>query len=60
MVGGGILWTDGGWNGAMTMGRHQAQWADTVGHRQMAGARRALERAVLHKRDEPPAIRLGW
>jgi len=27
-VGGAILWTDGGWNGAMTMGRHQAQWAD--------------------------------
>jgi hypothetical protein len=23
-----VLWTDGGWNGAMTMGRHQAQWAD--------------------------------
>lgn len=29
-VGGGVLWTDGGWNGAMTMGRHQAQWADTA------------------------------
>ncbi|WIM89734.1 SDR family oxidoreductase [Candidatus Mycobacterium wuenschmannii] len=27
-VGGSILWTDGGWNGAMTMGRHQAVWAD--------------------------------
>jgi len=27
-VGGEVLWTDGGWNGAMTMGRHQAQWAD--------------------------------
>lgn len=26
-VGGTVLWTDGGWNGAMTMGRHQAQWA---------------------------------
>lgn len=26
-VGGEVLWTDGGWNGAMTMGRHQAQWA---------------------------------
>ncbi|MGV0605801.1 SDR family oxidoreductase [Mycolicibacterium sp. XJ1904] len=29
-VGGEVLWTDGGWNGAMTMGRHQAQWADTA------------------------------
>ena len=29
-VGGVVLWTDGGWNGAMTMGRHQAQWADTA------------------------------
>ena len=29
-VGGSVLWTDGGWNGAMTMGRHQAQWADTA------------------------------
>jgi NAD(P)-dependent dehydrogenase (short-subunit alcohol dehydrogenase family) len=27
-VGGEVLWTDGGWNGAMTMGRHQAKWAD--------------------------------
>lgn len=27
-VGGEVLWTDGGWNGAMTMGRHQAEWAD--------------------------------
>ncbi len=26
-VGGEVLWTDGGWNGAMTMGRQQAQWA---------------------------------
>jgi NAD(P)-dependent dehydrogenase (short-subunit alcohol dehydrogenase family) len=29
-VGGEVLWTDGGWHGAMTMGRHQAQWADTA------------------------------
>ena len=29
-VGGEVLWTDGGWNGAMTMGWHQAQWADTA------------------------------
>jgi len=29
-VGGEVLWTDGGWNGAMTMGRHQAKWADTA------------------------------
>ncbi|ORB29220.1 SDR family oxidoreductase [Mycolicibacterium parafortuitum] len=29
-VGGEVLWTDGGWNGAMTMGRHQARWADTA------------------------------
>ena len=29
-VGGEVLWTDGGWNGAMTMGRHEAQWADTA------------------------------
>nr|WP_228769013.1 SDR family oxidoreductase [Mycolicibacterium malmesburyense] len=29
-VGGEVLWTDGGWNGAMTMGRHHAQWADTA------------------------------
>ncbi|OBA86627.1 3-alpha-hydroxysteroid dehydrogenase [Mycobacteriaceae bacterium 1482268.1] len=29
-VGGEVLWTDGGWNGAMTMGRHNAQWADTA------------------------------
>jgi NAD(P)-dependent dehydrogenase (short-subunit alcohol dehydrogenase family) len=29
-VGGAVLWTDGGWNGAMTMGRHEAQWADTA------------------------------
>ena len=27
-VGGEVLWTDGGWNGAMTMGRHQAQWTE--------------------------------
>lgn len=26
-VGGEVLWTDGGWNGAMTMRRHKAQWA---------------------------------
>ncbi|UUO01778.1 SDR family oxidoreductase [Mycolicibacterium novocastrense] len=29
-VGGEVLWTDGGWNGAMSMGRHHAQWADTA------------------------------
>lgn len=29
-VGGEVLWTDGGWNGAMTMGRHEAQWADAA------------------------------
>jgi NAD(P)-dependent dehydrogenase (short-subunit alcohol dehydrogenase family) len=29
-VGGAVLWTDGGWNGAMTTGRHEAQWADTA------------------------------
>jgi NAD(P)-dependent dehydrogenase (short-subunit alcohol dehydrogenase family) len=29
-VSGSVLWTDGGWNGAMTMGRHEAQWADTA------------------------------
>jgi len=29
-VGGEVLWTDGGWNGAMTMGRHQTGWADTT------------------------------
>jgi NAD(P)-dependent dehydrogenase (short-subunit alcohol dehydrogenase family) len=29
-VGGEVLWTDGGWSAAMTMGRHQAQWADTA------------------------------
>jgi len=29
-VGGEVLWTDGGWNGAMAMGRHRAQWADTA------------------------------
>ncbi|BCO35906.1 3-alpha-hydroxysteroid dehydrogenase [Mycobacterium heckeshornense] len=29
-VGGEVLWTDGGWNGAMTMGRHRADWADTA------------------------------
>ncbi|MDX1886619.1 SDR family oxidoreductase [Mycolicibacterium sp. 120270] len=29
-VGGTVLWTDGGWNGAMTMGRHKARWADTA------------------------------
>lgn len=29
-VGGAVLWTDGGWNGAMTMGRHEAQWTDTA------------------------------
>jgi NAD(P)-dependent dehydrogenase (short-subunit alcohol dehydrogenase family) len=27
-VGGEVLWTDGGWNGTMTMGRHRAQWAE--------------------------------
>jgi NAD(P)-dependent dehydrogenase (short-subunit alcohol dehydrogenase family) len=26
-VGGEVLWTDGGWSGAITMGRQQAQWA---------------------------------
>lgn len=30
-VAGEVLWTDGGWNGAMTMGRHQAQWAEDTG-----------------------------
>lgn len=30
-VGGEVLWTDGGWNGAMTMGRHRAQWAKDAG-----------------------------
>jgi NAD(P)-dependent dehydrogenase (short-subunit alcohol dehydrogenase family) len=29
-VGGTVLWTDGGWSGAMAMGRHKAQWADTA------------------------------
>lgn len=29
-VGGTVLWTDGGFSGAMTMGRHEAQWADTA------------------------------
>ncbi|AKK27633.1 SDR family oxidoreductase [Mycobacterium sp. EPa45] len=29
-VGGTVLWTDGGWSGAMAMGRHNAQWADTA------------------------------
>lgn len=29
-VGGEVLWTDGGWHGAMTMGRHQAQWTSTT------------------------------
>lgn len=40
--------------------RIEEQWADVVGPRQMAGARRALEQAVRHGRDELPAIRLGW
>lgn len=30
-VGGAVLSTDGGWSGAMIMGRQQAQWADEVG-----------------------------
>ena len=29
-VGGTVLWTDGGWDGAMTMDRHQATWKDTA------------------------------
>lgn len=29
-VGGTVLWTDGGWDGAMTMDRHQATWTDTA------------------------------
>lgn len=29
-VGGTVLWTDGGWEGAMTMDRHQATWTDTA------------------------------
>ncbi len=40
--------------------RIEQHWADVVGERQMAGARRAMERAVRHGRDELPAIRLGW
>jgi DNA-binding MarR family transcriptional regulator len=40
--------------------RIEEHWAGIVGERQMAGARRALERAVRHGRDELPAIRLGW
>ncbi|GAB3441009.1 hypothetical protein GCM10027517_16320 [Phycicoccus ginsengisoli] len=40
--------------------RIEERWAQVVGERQMAGARRALERAVRDRRDELPAIRLGW
>lgn len=40
--------------------RIEEHWSDVVGAPQMAGARRVLERAVLHGRDDLPAIRLGW
>ena len=29
-VGGTVLLTDGGWNGAVTMDRHSAEWTDTA------------------------------
>lgn len=29
-VGGTVLWTDGGWNGAVTMDRHNAEWTNTA------------------------------
>lgn len=40
--------------------RIEQHWADVVGQRQMAAARRTLERAVRHDRADLPAIRLGW
>ncbi len=40
--------------------RVEADWAGVVGAGQMAAARRALEEAVSHGRDAPPAVRLGW
>ena len=40
--------------------RIEQHWAEVVGQRQMAAARRTLERAVCHERTELPAIRLGW
>lgn len=40
--------------------RIEADWAGVVGPRQMAAARRVLEEAVRHGRDELPAVRLGW
>lgn len=40
--------------------RIEEHWAVLVGERGMAGARRALERAVRHGRDDLPAVRLGW
>ncbi len=38
----------------------EADWAGVVGAGQMAAARRALEQAVSHGRDELPPVRLGW
>ena len=37
--------------------RIEADWAGVVGPRQMAAARRVLEEAVRHGRDELPAVR---
>jgi DNA-binding MarR family transcriptional regulator len=40
--------------------RIEARWADVAGERSMATARRAMQKAVGHDRDELPAVRLGW
>jgi DNA-binding MarR family transcriptional regulator len=40
--------------------RIEAAWAEAVGPRQVAGARRVLEKVVRHGRDELPPVRLGW
>lgn len=37
----------------------EERWAGVVGERQMTTARRALEKAVRHGRDDLPAVRLG-
>ena len=40
--------------------RIEAHWAGVVGASQMGAARRVLEKAVRHDRDEMPPVRLGW
>jgi DNA-binding MarR family transcriptional regulator len=43
-----------------TQARIEAEWTRLGGPGEMAAARRVLQEAVSHDRDEPPAVRIGW